>query len=96
MLAGMTIVPKADILSQWIILSLPGIFYEDRNGLPRAASDLSTGSYIDMLAPPAGRGATRPNQARPGRVSENRHIFRRALPKGVGSRFRHDAGWHYG
>ena len=28
--------------------------------------------------------------------SENRHIFRQALPKGVGSRFRHDAGWHYG
>ena len=32
----------------------------------------------------------------PRSLSENRLIFRRALPKGVGSRFRHDAGWHYG
>ena len=50
----------------------------------RAQEGMGAAQAIATLARPARR------------LSENRHIFRRALAKGVGSRFRHDARWHYG
>ncbi len=84
--------------------------FSGRNRLPTpfAATISRRGRFVDsLLATRPSRPAnptrthvavasSRRDTPRSGSLSENRHIFGGRCQKGVGSRFRHDAGWHYG